>query len=255
MSMPRRIPPIVDVAPPAAPLRVVGDIHLSEAYPAVVEAFLAYVASLEGSGGTLLLLGDVFEVWIGRPMQHDPLPRRVLAAVQRLIASGTTVKYVVGNRDVGFRGADGFDAEIWPDPVRTQLGELTVVFTHGDQLCTVDHAYQALRRFFYGPGGRVIEALPYGAKHWLGTGVRRLSKRETGKKRRYTMGLDYAEALRWLEAYAADALVAGHVHTGVHHRHPGPPEREVLVLKDWERGGSVITWDGQSLRLAGPVQG
>ena len=45
----------------------------------------------------------------------------------------------------------------------------------------------------------------------------------------------------------AQAIVAGHVHTGVHHRHAGPPEREILVLKDWERGGSVITFDGETL--------
>nr|MDJ0520670.1 hypothetical protein [Planctomycetota bacterium] len=74
------------------------------------------------------------------------------------------------------------------------------------------------------------------------------SKRATRKKPAAAMGIDYGEALRWLDAYGADAMVGGHVHTGVHHRHAGPPEREILVLKDWEHGGSVITWDGQALR-------
>jgi len=251
--MPRRLPPITDVAPLAAPLRVVGDVHLGEAYPAVADAFVGYLDSLVGTGGSLVLLGDVFEVWIGRPMQTDPLPRRVLAALKRLIAAGTTVKFMLGNRDIGFRGADGFDAEIWPDPVRMRLDGRTVVLTHGDQLCTADLAYQAMRRFFYGPGGQLLARLPYRAKHWLGTGVRRLSRRETGRKQGYTMGLDYGEALRWLDAYGGDVLVAGHVHTGVHHRHPGPPDREILVLKDWERGGSVIRWDGHALQLVPPM--
>ena len=137
----------------------------------------------------------------------------------------------------------------------TQVGNdarLLVVLTHGDLLCTSDHAYQSLRRFFYGPGGRVIESLPYRAKRWMGRGMRRLSMREPGKKPSYTMGIDYADALRWLEAYGAEVLIAGHVHTGVHHRHAGPPAREILVLKDWERGGSVITWDGQALQLQLP---
>lgn len=252
--MPRPTPTIADVEPPAAPLRVVGDIHLCDEQPEVEAAFLAYVDTIEGTGGTLVLLGDVFELWVGTPMQADALPRRVLARLQALIDAGTAVKFMVGNRDVAFRGADGFAAELWPDPVRTTLGTRTVVFTHGDQLCTADRGYQALRRFFYGPGGRVLERLPFRVKRWLGEGTRRLSQKETGKKPRADMGIDYGEALRWLDAYGADALVAGHVHTGVHQRHAGPPVREVLVLKDWERGGSVITWDGQALRLSGPVR-
>lgn len=247
------IPRITDVPPPAAPVRVVGDLHLCEEEPEVEARFLAYVRSLEDTGGTLVLLGDVFDLWVDRPMQHEPVPRRAFVALGRLSAAGTAVVYMRGNRDINFRGADGFDATLWPDPVRTQLGERTVVFTHGDQLCTSDHAYQRMRRFFYSPGGRFLASLPYRAKCWMGRGLRGLSRRETGKKPRHAMGIDYADALRWLEAYDAEVIVAGHVHTGVHHKHAGPPEREILVLKDWERGGSVITWDGRALRQDPPV--
>lgn len=248
------IPRITDVTPPAAPLRVVGDVHLCEEEPEVEAHFLAWVASLEGTGGSLILLGDIFDLWVDRPMQGDPVPQRALAAFNRLAASGTAVFYMRGNRDVAFRGADGFEGVLWPDPVRTTLGDRTVVFTHGDQLCTSDHAYQGMRRFFYGPGGRSLMLLPYKVKSWMGRGLRQLSRRETGKKPHYAMGIDYADALRWLDAYEASTIVAGHVHTGVHHKHPGPPEREILVLKDWEHGGSVITWDGQALRQDPPVR-
>ncbi len=251
--MPAPIPPIVDVQPPAAPLRVVGDVHLCAEEPEVEACFRDYVASLEGTGGTLVLLGDVFDVWIGRPMQDDPVPKRALDALKRLIAAGTTVVFMLGNRDAAFRGADGFDAVLWPDPVRTTLGDKAVVFTHGDQLCTADHGYQAMRRFIYSPAGQSLEHLPYRAKRWLADGMRRLSRKETGKKPSYAMGIDYGHALRWLEAYGAEAIIAGHVHSGVHHKHPGPPEREILVLKDWERGGSVITWDGERLELTPPA--
>ncbi len=245
--MPRKVPKIQDVPTPATPLRVVGDIHLCDEEPLVVDGFLVWLAAQEGTGGTVVLLGDVFEMWVAREMQHDPLPKRVLAAIQRVAAAGTEVVYMLGNRDSAFDGADGVDLTLWPDPVRTQLGEQAVVFSHGDQLCTADYGYQAMRRIFYGPAREWLRRMPERTKRWLGEGLRNVSQKETSKKPRYAMGIDYGEALRWMEAYGADAIVAGHVHTGVHHRHAGPPEREILVLKDWERGGSVITWDGGRL--------
>ena len=67
------------------------------------------------------------------------------------------------------------------------------------------------------------------------------------------MGIDYAVARAWLDAYDADVLVAGHVHTGVHHRLPGDRPRDVLVLKDWEAGGGVVRWDGASVALVPPA--
>lgn len=251
--MPRPIPPAPEIPPPALPLRVAGDVHLCPEEPEVVDAFVAFLERLEGTGGTLVLLGDIFDLWVGKPHQDDPVPSRVLAVLKRLKDAGTHVVYMLGNRDIGFRGVDAVELELWPDPVVTTLGDRRVLFTHGDQLCTADHGYQGMRRFLHGPGGRALEhGLPFKIRRWLGEGTRRLSMRETGKKPRADMGLDYGEALRWMDELRADAIVAGHVHTGVHHRHAGPPAREILVLKDWERGGSVITFDGETLAQVRP---
>jgi UDP-2,3-diacylglucosamine hydrolase len=243
MSM-ASLPPIVDLPPPALPLRVVGDVHLCLEEPEVMAGFLAWLERLEGSGGSLILLGDIFDLWVGRPQQHDPLPKYVLQRIARVVDAGTKVYFMAGNRDLAFKGVDGVEIEVLADPVRTTVAGRTVVFTHGDQLCTADTGYQAMRRFLYGPGGTALELfLPYRGKRWLGEGMRNLSMRETGRKSRASMDIDYGEALGWMEGYGADAIVAGHVHTGVRHRHPGPPEREIIVLKDWERGGSVVTFE------------
>ena len=251
--MPYPIPPVFDVPTPALPLAVVGDVHLCPEEPDVVEAFSAFLETRRGGGGTLVLLGDIFDLWVGKQQQADPIPARILAELKTLVDSGVHVVFMQGNRDLGFHGVDACPLELWPQLVRTTVGGRTVLFTHGDLLCTADHGYQAMRRFLKGPGGWVIENLfPFKVKRWLGEGGRRLSMRETGRKPRADMGLDYAEALRWLEHHAADVLVAGHVHTGVHHKHAGPPAREIFVLKDWERGGSVITLDGESVLQRAP---
>lgn len=246
------LPAIVDLPPPALPVRVVGDVHLCLEDMDVMDRFLAWLGTLEGTGGTLILLGDVFDLWVGKPQQHDPLPRHVLACLARLAQAGTKLAFMAGNRDIGFRGVDGVEIEVLPDPVRMSIEGKRVLFTHGDQLCTADLGYQAMRRFFYGPGGRAMDTLlPYRAMRWLGEGVRNLSRRETGRKAQASMDIDYGEALRWMEVFDVSVMVAGHVHTGLRHRHPGPPEREIVVLKDWERGGSVVTFaDGVISHMA-----
>lgn len=247
----RAIPPILDLPPLALPITVVGDVHLGEDDEELTARFLRWLEGQQGRGGTLVLLGDIFDLWVGRAQQHDPLPARVVSALKRLTDTGTTVAFMPGNRDLLFQGVDDVPIEQWPDPVRTRQGDRTVVYTHGDQLCTADTGYLGMRDFFYGPGGTLMNwVIPYRAKRWMGEGMRRLSKRATGRKSAVSMDIDYAEALRWMEHYEADVLVAGHVHTGVHHRHAGPPLREVLVLKDWGREGRVIVSDGDEFRLS-----
>lgn len=251
--MTHALPDILDVPPMEPPVVVVGDVHLCVEEPEVTERFLGWVDSLVGRCKTLVLLGDIFDLWVGRAQQHDPLPLSVLPHLRELAEAGTRITFMPGNRDLLFRGVDDVPIEVWPDPVRTRWGDRVVVMTHGDQLCTADHGYQAMRRFFYGPGGHALDVvLPYRAKRWLGDGMRGLSLRETGKKVTASMDIDYGEALRWLEAYESDLLVAGHVHTGVHHVHAGPPRREVLVLKDWEHGGGVVIFDAEDVRLERP---
>ncbi len=235
------------------PVVVVGDVHLSPEEPEVTQQFLAWLETLPCSCATLILLGDLFEMWLGRPMQTDPLPKAVLAKIGTLGAGGMRIAFMPGNRDVLFRGADGVDIEIWGDPVRTTWGERRVVLTHGDQLCTADRAYQSMRRFIHGPGRALTRIAPYWFMRWLGNGMRDLSTREIKKKAVATMDIDYGEARRWLEAYECDLLVAGHVHTGVHHSHAGPPHQDVMVLKDWEHGGGVVTFDAEGVRLEPPL--
>jgi UDP-2,3-diacylglucosamine hydrolase len=250
-----RLPRVQDVEPPVPPVVVAGDVHLSPEAPEVTERFLAWLGGLEGRAGTLVLLGDVFDLWVGRPQQHDPVPRRVLPALARLAAAGTRIAFLPGNRDLLFRGVDGVPIDLWRDPVRTRFGDRTVLLTHGDLLCTADRGYQAMRRFLYGPGGHALNRLlPFRGKRCLGRSLRRLSARATRTKARADMDIDYGEALAWMERLGADAIVAGHVHTGVHHRHAGPPARDVLVLLDWERGGAVVVYDAEGLRLE-PVTG
>ncbi|HEY6506800.1 MAG TPA: hypothetical protein VIY56_02230, partial [Vicinamibacterales bacterium] len=69
------------------------------------------------------------------------------------------------------------------------------------------------------------------------------------RKDRRWLDIDYGLARTWLTTTGADVLVAGHVHTGVHHRVPAEKPLDVLVLKDWDHRGGVVKWDGRTIAL------
>jgi UDP-2,3-diacylglucosamine hydrolase len=247
------VPDVLDVGAMEPPVTVVGDVHLSASYPEVSERFARFLAASEGAGGTLVLLGDVFDYWVGRRQAREPFEGRFVEALARVARSGVALAFQAGNRDYAFDGADGLDVAIWPDVVVARWGEKRVAMTHGDLLCTGDGRYQAMRRVLRGtPGKTALKVLPHRTARWLARGLRDLSNREVRRKPYASMGIDYGLARSWLETLDADVLVAGHVHTGVHHRLGGPRTRDVYVLKDWERGGGVVRFDGRSIALARP---
>lgn len=248
--MAAELPRIVDVEAPAEPVTVVGDVHLSPRHAEVERRFVGWLDARARHGGTLVLLGDLFDWWVGRGQERDPALAPVLEALRRVAAAGVRLCFQPGNRDFAFRGAHGVPLAVWPDVVRTRVGSSTVLFTHGDLLVSGDRAYLALRRVLRsGPVSFGLRRLPYGWLAAIARALRRVSARAVRRKSRRALDIDYGLARRWLEAAGADVLVAGHVHTGVHHRLRGEPAREVVVLKDWDRGPNVIAFEGGRPRL------
>lgn len=248
----RRLPEVFDVEPPATPVRVVGDVHLTPEEPDVARRFLAYLDGVAPGGGTLVLLGDLFDWWVGRRQaDRQPFARRILERLRAVAEAGVRMAFVEGNRDYAFDGADGFDLEVWPDVVRTRFGERTVVLSHGDLLCSADHGYLRMRAWLRcAPARGLLRALPYAASAYMAQGLRDLSDRSTRRRRTARLGIDYGLAKAWLDGYGADALVLGHVHTGVHHELDGAGgKRDVYVLKDWSRTGSEVAFDGARIAL------
>ena len=247
-------PPVLDLPPMDPTVVVVGDVHLTPDDPVGAERFGAWLSTLHGRCSTLVLLGDLFDYWVGRRQAKDAFPSEIVDRLAALSKAGTRLAFLAGNRDYAFDGADGLDVAIWPDVVRTRWGTRVVVMTHGDLLCTADARYQSMRRLLRSrPARGALAAMPHGAATYLARGLRDLSVRETRRKPYASMGIDYGVAKDWLEAYDADVLVAGHVHTGVHHRLTGERPRDVLVLKDWEAGGGVVRFDGSTVALVPPA--
>jgi len=253
------LPPVLDVSALPGPVRVLGDVHLAARGTEVAGAFTATLHALEGQGGSLVLLGDLFDAWSGAAQAHEPFERLILGSLARLARSGVRLVFVPGNRDFNFPLGVDLPIEAWPDLVRMPWGGRTVLFTHGDRLCLADHGYQRLRRFLRRADGRPrlwSRLCPYGIQRGIARGLRQVSRTATSRKPRMVMDIDYEAAEAWLDHYRADVLLAGHVHTGRHRilaEGPSGVTRESFVLLDWDRGGSVIVLDEAGIRMVAPA--
>jgi UDP-2,3-diacylglucosamine pyrophosphatase LpxH len=130
----------------ASRVALIADAHLhgpgGEAAPLVEQ-----LRSLRGECARLVLLGDLFHVWVGFPQFAPPGLDRVLDAIGELRASGAVVDYVEGNRDfflTGSRYAAAFD--VVATEVAFTTGGVRYLAVHGDGLDEGDVQYRRWRR-------------------------------------------------------------------------------------------------------------
>jgi UDP-2,3-diacylglucosamine hydrolase len=206
----------------------------------------------------LCVLGDLFSFWIDRKL-CSRLYARALGAITDLVAGGSRVTLLEGNRDFGFgpvlAGATG--AQLVAERLVLDHAGHRVLLLHGDQLLTADRRYQLFKR--------AVRSLPARlAGRWLPSplvlwSVRRLEGVSSGEKRRKSpedMRVDQAAVVRELTAAEADVLVHGHTHQA--------GESSVLVadrpcrlfsLGEWSQaGGTILDWPeaGEPLLLPWP---
>lgn len=238
----------------------VSDLHLDGGAPAAVDAFCGFLGGEARDCDTLYVLGDLFESWIGDD-DDDPARARVVDALAGLAGRGPAVFVMRGNRD--FLLGPGFEARsgcrLLPDPVVATLHGRRVLLTHGDLLCTGDHAYQELRSTVRTAGFRsAVLALPAADRRRLAEALRAGSRAHTARTGAAIMDVDPQAVVAAMQAAGVDAMIHGHTHRPAVHALvvDGRPATRV-VLDAWFERGSVLEWGpaGPSTRLlefAGP---
>lgn len=210
----------------------VSDLHLAADTPRTLDAFAAYLDAT--SADAVLILGDLFEVWVGDDARDGEFERRCIALLARTAQRGRTLGFMVGNRDflagAGLRAAAGL-LEL-PDPTLLVAFGQRVLLTHGDALCLADTDYQRFRAEVRGAAWQAaFLARPLAERHALARGLR-----DASEQRKRAMAdwpdIDAPAASRWLDAAGAPTLVHGHTHR------PGSgvvsAGRTRHVLSDWD---------------------
>jgi cyclophilin family peptidyl-prolyl cis-trans isomerase/predicted phosphodiesterase len=143
------------VAPPAwRTVDLMSDLHLQAGEPGTFEAWQGYLQTTPADA--LIILGDLFEVWVGDDAATQPGFEAQCAELLRRTAQRLPVFFMHGNRDflVGpaFAAQCGFT--LLDDPTVLVLHGRRWLLSHGDILCLEDTEYLKFRAQVRTPRGR-----------------------------------------------------------------------------------------------------
>jgi UDP-2,3-diacylglucosamine hydrolase len=203
-------------------LYAVSDLHVSGAEDPLYRSLLSLLRDRAQGGDTVVLAGDLFDLFVGNKQVFQERYRDFFAAVREACGRGVRIHYIEGNHDFllrkAFRGIPGFvlhdrDFEI-------ELEGHRFFFAHGDLVDRKDYGYRFLRAFFRSPPLRAFVAvMPGGVIDWIGRSSSRASR---GKKPLLPAQLptDRMERLRNIyRSYAAERLAEGYDFVVMGHCH------------------------------------
>lgn len=215
-----------------------ADSHIN-ADDAHAESFVRFLGTVGPTASTLILVGDIFDLWVARPGMETSYHRKLVDAVAELRRAGVVVKYVEGNRDYYIRerhSIRSFD-EVAEVALAVQHGGRRFHVEHGDQVNRRDRQYllwRALSRSVLGRGA--FGAIPIAHRRRIVERVE-VKMRRTNRKFRIAFPEDQAEAFaRRAFRGGADTIVLGHFHQarlleleGTESGRPG----QLYVLPGW----------------------
>ncbi|MEO6280119.1 UDP-2,3-diacylglucosamine diphosphatase [Roseateles sp.] len=227
---------------------LLSDLHLGPDTPGTLARLEQHLA--ETPAQAVLLLGDIFEVWVGDDARHEPFE----AGVVRLLHHASQrldLFFMPGNRDFLVGPELLLDAGVTalPDPTVLDAFGQRWLLAHGDEQCLDDAAYQAWRATSRSAAWQAdFLAKPLVDRQAFGRQARAQSRKSQAAQLMST-DLD-ADACRTLLAEAgATTLIHGHTHRPAAHG-LGDGLRRV-VLSDWDLDATPPRGDVIRLSAAG----
>lgn len=195
---------------------LVADAHLggSDARP---EELAEQLESLAGTDcERLVLLGDIFHVWVGDRRFESAAIRTVFPVLEALRRQGLSIDYIEGNRDFFLAGSVYSRAfsSVGTETVVDGTGGRTLL-VHGDGLDPSDRQYRFWRWLSKSALSRaLILNLPTSMAR---RALHRTEARIARTNFRHRQGLPRQAITRYAEARLAegfDTLIVGHFHEG-----------------------------------------
>lgn len=226
----------------------ISDLHLCSTRPAITRQFVEFLQTTASKADALYILGDLFEYWAGDDDLADAKHQEIIAALRRLVESGTRLFFMHGNRDflLGKDFAEATQATLLDDPTMFELYGKRVLLTHGDALCTDDIEYQAFRQQVRNPAWQQqFLSQPLADRKAQIEALRQRSEREKSRKSEIIMDVNEGAVRDILcEHGYPELLIHGHTHRPA--RHVVELDGHVCerwVLGDWYEQGSCLRCD------------
>ncbi len=236
-------PPVLAVTPTAAPLLdplFISDLHLAAERPRTIARFLQFLAADAPAHRELVILGDLFEFWIGDDAAASARP--IVDALAAYSASGRRLLLMHGNRDPllghGFAAASG--GTLLADPIVVEVAGTPTLLSHGDAWCTLDVAYQRFRATVRQPGfQRDFLSKSLDERVAFARGLRMQSDSEKSTKAADIMDVTPDAVVAALRAAGVSRIIHGHTHRpAAHVVDLGDTLAERWVLPDWDLDGA-----------------
>jgi len=245
------------VVAPNLPALFVADLHLTDKRPQTTDAFFAFLSGPARQAGSVFILGDLFEYWVGDDDVDSVFNRSICNALRATVDAGIAVYFMTGNRDLlagqGFAQASG--VQLLADTASVRFTERTLLLSHGDALCTDDHEYQAFRlqaRNREWQAGFLAQPMP--VRRALIEKLRDQSEAAKYGKRAEIMDVNGDAVVSLLRSHAYPTLIHGHTHRPARHAYLIDGRHcERHVLPDWDDHAVWLAFDGVEFSVCSDV--
>ena len=216
---------------------LLSDVHLHADMPRTFAAWRSHL--LATPADAVLILGDLFEVWVGDDAASSGFAADCVA-VLRAASARRALYFLPGNRDflVGDALLAATGMQRLTDPTVLEAFGQRWLLAHGDALCLDDTAYQQFRQQVRSTAWQqAFLAQPLAVRDQQARAMRDASaahQADLGPAR--WSDVDDTEAARWLAAAHCPALIHGHTHRPATHALPGGGSRHVLGDWDFDHG-------------------
>jgi UDP-2,3-diacylglucosamine hydrolase len=216
---------------------LLSDVHLHADMPRTFDAWRQHM--LHTRADAVLILGDLFEVWVGDDAASQGFAADCVAVLQAA-GQGKMIGFLPGNRDflVGDALLAATGMQRLADPSVLQAFGQCWLLSHGDALCTADTAYQQFRQQVRSPAWQqAFLAQPLAERERQARAMRDASAaHQADLGPALWSDVDDGAAADWLASTGCSTLVHGHTHRPATHALPGGGRRHVLGDWDFDHG-------------------
>lgn len=225
----------------------ISDLHLGLEKPDITRRFLHFLKTRANTAGSLYILGDLFDAWIG---DDDPTPpnNQIRKHLKELVQSGVSIFLQPGNRDflLGQKFCKDTGVVLLDDYVVIDLFGTPTLLTHGDLLCTDDLAYQEFREKSHTDAWKSnVLSKPLLLRLLVARWYRIRSYFHKRKKSMDIMDVNPLTVIEKMSEYNCERLIHGHTHRpAIHDFSIGNISAQRYVLAAWDNSsGSVLSWN------------
>lgn len=231
----------------------ISDLHIALEKPEITERFLDFLKNRARNATAVYIVGDLFDVWVGDD-DFTPPTNKIREQLRQLTDSGTKVYLQPGNRDFLLGKQFCLDTGIilMDDFAVIDLYGTTTLLTHGDLLCTDDHAYQAFR-----VKSRALEwqqsvlSKPLLLRLLVARWYRLRSFFHKRKKTQEIMDVNQDTVIKLMNEKKCTRLIHGHTHRPeIHSFELNKQTVQRFVLCPWSNeSGGVLCWNKTGYKI------